>query len=1072
MLGGYWTRLRKVSNKKAPIDTPANIVLLLTSYLNRAALKGLYDELRSEEVTITLPLIAIYPASCDVAMSGVDVAFDALCANPDDELFMTVLHTWKRMLDLNIALPDSLQSNAYDALMKCNSNSKYAVAFFIEHLFDPCAKAPKWCGYNNYHNDVRSLLVHFNMDATLVDLVIKRWIKAALSSDVIGREKFQAMRVCLTFDQYTPPPAADHSSYPSYQAAASRFYDEILAYLTANSDLVAKVLTERILNAACHYQLDTSCVKLVPLLQHANLSPSALIPILRLVNSVYDLIPPPDQASIHPEDHCERIAWTSLASLLPDLVHWEPALFGIDMCLAALTASPSNEQAMSLLRSWKQLLDWGVPGAASIPLIQTTVDILVTKYDSTVCMEPAIYFIEQLYRLAANLFRPSPAPFYLHKLLFHCNMDSSLVDAFLDKWRSCRDIALVEVKCACLCQCLFKLEIKMGGSTAAATYVLKTDPTRYLNHVNAYSRIVEEMLVCFRLKPALILKYANTFLLQGISHYMVEARCLPGLTTVIKDAKLDKQVHDSLLKCIPDKYKVDVKAALPLAVKYSNATQMHWLKLQKALSNELRANLSAHRKLLLGKVSSGTTAEAVLDALASRDELDMYLNNLYCIDEDDADLSLLLEFTALCERLPMPKVTALVSALSEVPIAPSQLKQAYYRLVHRSATKLCDLSPFPLKLVYGRATFANNSSSFYSESVQFVLNYLGFTIDVLVDNILAGRSVDTLTEEAYNKADLALLCPIDSELEPPNITHYWEPSSGTNWGARLTAASKATRIKLFERFVRKWREALAHESFDKLLEGNVLYPAASKSFQLLSLIGRLDHLRTKLRSLPPATDNKYALQEPPARLPVGVLVFLQGTHVSTTMSPKNENDLPACRALADSIKQELSETDLKDAIDVRPIKHANGKLCVSLTKVYVTTHEQCRSFSTLIHNLLTEYAKTKLQSLPNTADPAQSEQLKQLAELTLADFIAGRFFPTISPYSTGPVRSHTLSTTSSSSPPAPAAAPSPVVIRPGNEQHDPQLQYGTQPIRKRTATTTLPTSTQVLKRVKSNNKNA
>ena len=449
MLRGYWTSLRETAHdsENTPVVEHASVFPLM-SHLDQGGLARLCSELTSDKATVTLPLIAIYPASCDIGRSGVDVAFEAVTANPGEELCMTTLQTWTRMLDLNIVLPGSLQSSACRALMKCDTNSVDAVAFFLEQLFDPCADAPD-------HFDVRNLLLHFTMDATLVDLLINRWNRSALISDKVSIEKFQAMRVCLTYDQYTPPLAADHASYPSHQAAASRFFDEIMAYLTENPDLVAKYLTERVLRAVYHYDLDPSFTRLDPLLQQANLAPSELISVVRLINSVYDLIQPPDQTTIYPEDHGKGIAWTSLASLLPDLVHWEPALFDVGKSLAALAIFPSTGEIMAILCTWKQLLDWDVPAASSVALIQTTVGLFVSKYDSTACIEPARFFIEQLYRPTVAWADPSASLFYLHKLLFHCNMDSTLLDAFLSMWRSCQNAALIDVKCDCLYQCQF-----------------------------------------------------------------------------------------------------------------------------------------------------------------------------------------------------------------------------------------------------------------------------------------------------------------------------------------------------------------------------------------------------------------------------------------------------------------------------------------------------------------------------------------------------------------------------------------------------------------------------------------
>lgn len=195
-LGNYWTLLRVAANKNTPIDTSANVVAL-TSYSDQADLARLCLELVSDKSTITLPLITIYPASCDVAMSGVDIALEAVTARPDDELCMTTLHTWRRMLNLNVVLPDSLQSDAFRALMKCDPSSINAAAFFLEQLFDPCAEVP--C------HSARDLLLHFSVDPILVNLLINRWNQSAESSVDIDNDKFETMRRCLDYAQDSFP---------------------------------------------------------------------------------------------------------------------------------------------------------------------------------------------------------------------------------------------------------------------------------------------------------------------------------------------------------------------------------------------------------------------------------------------------------------------------------------------------------------------------------------------------------------------------------------------------------------------------------------------------------------------------------------------------------------------------------------------------------------------------------------------------------------------------------------------------------------------------------------------------
>ena len=308
----------------------------------------------------------------------------------------------------------------------------------------------------------------------------------------------------------------------------------------------------------------------------------------------------------------------------------------------------------------------------------------------------------------------------------------------------------------------------------------------------------------------------------------------------------------------------------------------------------------------------------------------MYIRNVYaCVDDGDADLPLLLVFTKQCEQLSLADLATFAAILLRIPIASPQLEQAYYMLVHRMVAAVCDLPSFSFKVVNGRVAFVSTGESapvFYSDSIQLVLNYLGFTMDVLTDNILVGRPADSLNDDVlvYDKVDLALLCPLDSELEPQAST---SSSSATGGSARLTLAAKATRMELFGQFMGKWSKAFHQDSLDSSLLAKVDHRPL---FSVICLIERLDYLQGKLRSLPSATDNKYVLHQPSARLPEDVLAFLQGTLGTTTIKLGGNNNATACQTLVNSIKQELSTTYLKDAIDVRPSRLANGKHCVSL----------------------------------------------------------------------------------------------------------------------------------------------
>ena len=991
VLGGYWTRLgeynkskRQLSAINTQLQRPDN-VFALTSYLEQD-LGRLYKKLDSNKATLILPLITIYPASCDIAMSGVDVALQALTARPDDELCMSILTTWKRMKVLNLPQPPHLQLQAYRALIKYVPSSIGIASYFLEHLYSPYP-FPYQGGQSVF--PIVSFLSHFNMDVALVDIVYSKWatvIGHISNKDAMARYMFPTLQATLVSK-------TDHTNYVAHRTAYSRALDILIACFTTDSSHITKLLDEPVFRALCHYEVDSGCVKLVAILQSSQSTPAdILLVVKRYFKAHWSLVKDKPESRAFVESLRNKTdGWANLASLLPALDHWEYAIMGIDNLLSGLAASPTKYDIMAILHTWKQLLDFAVPAASSVSLIQTTVDLFVTKYDSVAFMKPALFFIEKLYIPAATWADKNVASFYLHKLLFHSNMDSGLVDAYLSKWHSCQDTALVGIKCACLYRCLFDMTTDESGTRAMC--VDRADSTRYNNQVKTYARIVEDMLVCFHLKPTLISMLVNNFFLHGIVYYGLEAECLPGLTTVIKSVKIHRQVLNPLLNGVPDKYKVDTKTAPTVATKYlGDVTQMHWLKLQKALSYELRASLYAHRRLLLDKISSGTPAEAALDALGPS-VLD-YLKNVYgCIDESDTDLVTLVQFTALCEQLPIGKLSVLVATLSGMPIAPPQLKLAYYKLMYRFAVAVCDLPSFPLDLTgsYHRLAWDQGPFTFRADIIQLVLNYLGFTTDIIVDNILAGRAADTLTEDDYDKVPINLLCPLHSELEPQDPS-----SSATDSSDRLTATARATRMKLFESFLSKWRDVLHRDDTTDMLEFFFYrfdLSTTSTSFELLTHIERLDYYQAKVRAILPSAHALYTL---PARLATQLTssfdVVVQSSEQCVSVEPVITCDYLGCWALADEIQRELSTSYLKDAIRVRASVVKN-KHCITFEKLYTEYESLGLSMSVRIRDRLISYANDNLQQPTSKHDQARLEGLRILSSDAYKSFSKGNTFP-------------------------------------------------------------------------------
>lgn len=478
----------------------------------------------------------------------------------------------------------------------------------------------------------------------------------------------------------------------------------------------------------------------------------------------------------------------------------------------------------------------------------------------------------------------------------------------------------------------------------------------------------------------------NRFFLHGIAYYGLEARCLPGLITVIKHAKVDRQVEASIFKRFPDQCKTDITLQPTLSTKYlRDSTKMHWFRLQKAISPELRASLYAHRKLLLGDGHFSSSVEDVLDALT----LD-YLMDVYgCIDEDDADLSNLVHFTALCEQLTIGKLSMLVLALSEVTIVPQQLKQAYYKLMHKLATDVCNLQSFPSDVSESNrsSVWVLVSVSLRADIIQLVLHYLGFTTEVIVDNLLAGLPADTLTEEAHDSVDLALLCPLNSELESSSSA---SAATGT---VRLTAAARATRMQLFEQFVLKWRKALHRDSLSDDVQYLFDRSTTSTSFELLIYIERLNYYQAKVTEILPLAPVPYKLPAHVAdKLSSSLDVVIASSEQSVSVQPAMPCDYVGCWALADEIQRELSTSYLKNAIRVRA-SVVKTKHCIVFEKLYAEYERLGRTLALHIRERLIGYANEKLLTLSSKHDQARLEALRIFSSDAYKNFRKGITFP-------------------------------------------------------------------------------
>lgn len=182
---GFWTRIKEMyTDKDIPsevsvqLQRPVN-VFPFTPHLDQGAIARLGTELRSDKSTLTLSLITIYPASCDVAIAGVGVVLEHFISDYTGKSFthklcLDTLQTVKPMRDLNILLPAGLQGTICRALMKCNRDTLDLAAYFLEHIFDLRVEADKGCYDHNGASYLRRFMEHFKMDAALVDVIINK----------------------------------------------------------------------------------------------------------------------------------------------------------------------------------------------------------------------------------------------------------------------------------------------------------------------------------------------------------------------------------------------------------------------------------------------------------------------------------------------------------------------------------------------------------------------------------------------------------------------------------------------------------------------------------------------------------------------------------------------------------------------------------------------------------------------------------------------------------------------------------------------------------------------------------
>ena len=475
----------------------------------------------------------------------------------------------------------------------------------------------------------------------------------------------------------------------------------------------------------------------------------------------------------------------------------EVAMVGLEVALKVLRKVPSEALCMRILIAWDNMLkhnviidrwDWHL----------TRIVGDLSREDFAYSLDAVLYFVNHIYDPGYKVEEYSEWDcFYLFPLLKRYQMSHELVGAFMDR---------IYARTTYPGQLLLDAAIGLNpdGEPEGMLLIAKADSELYLRVKDEFMWLIDAFLDCLPLHIELFNQLTKSFM-TVIDHYELYS-VLPKLADAIKTLQVGHHKVAWLLRRVPADCRIVDIYALPQATLTSTSSSSSalpetvtrataWADFGWSLQHTITP------AAFLAQLGDGMSLTEMLDSFKPQERLDGFIKHVYTsVAGEDADsYATLLSFTTLFETLSLPKLAGIVSILAQIPMLCPSIKQMYYKLI----AKLCqqtmiDFAPTPSTLNAGYAPLYKSQPlpiytiQYYARSLECLLRYMGFTMDVVLNNLIDGQCLIDLTEGSFDLQDVDTFCPLEAELtSSPAVTLDSAPGSATDAasGSATDAAS-------------------------------------------------------------------------------------------------------------------------------------------------------------------------------------------------------------------------------------------------------------------------------------------
>ena len=455
------------------------------------------------------------------------------------------------------------------------------------------------------------------------------------------------------------------------------------------------------------------------------------------------------------------------------------AVVGIGEALDSLRSAPSEALCMRILIAWDHMIKGNVIVEKASNLVGCMIRQL-TRDDTNYSLYTALYLMNHVYNpsVQAGEDKSYWHCFILFSLLERYDFSSDLVDAFLLKIQGCctlfRGWLLLDVVAS----------VHAHSGAAQVLMVTKTNNVEYVRMKGVYMMLIDAFLKCMPLHMELFDHLTEEFM-TIIDHSELYT-LLPKLADAVKALKVEQEKIAWLLGQGPADCRVHDIYAAPLsnlvtASSSSSSSVPSTVPVTRAAAwSQFAGSLSQTMTptAFLVQHVQGMSVTKMLDGFKPQNQLDAFIKHVYMSVKEADTLyhNALVRFTNAFDTQPVRKLAGIVSILAQVPTLSPPIKHIYYKLVARLCQETMKVlsATYPPSFKAGHATLDNTklfsypvfSAEFlYSRTLELLLAYMGFTMDVALSNLIDGQSIIKLTEATFDLQDVATFCPLESEIE-------------------------------------------------------------------------------------------------------------------------------------------------------------------------------------------------------------------------------------------------------------------------------------------------------------------